>query len=366
PYIGMAYAQGYRKVFYNGRTDLLSADVVKLSKDTSNINFVLLPVPNVALGSISGAVIDSSSRAGVTSRIIAYRDKKDRGRQDAYFADTDTTGKYSVNDLPPGDYYVLAMPLGHYAPSFYSIGGPTTKWKEATKVSVNGNAVSGIDIYVLSMRKSSNGYTTVQGSVTTRTGVNKLSGGFAKTGAVEGVNGTIVYAVDNSGTVASYGITGADGSYTIPSLAPQTYTVYTDRIGFEVPIATVASPTYDDQGNSLPATASFDLSQTATGIDDPGVVVPQEYSLAQNYPNPFNPSTKISFSLPAADRISLVVYNILGQKVATVFEGEMQAGTHILNWNANNDNGIALSTGVYFYQLRVSQFVATKKMVLLK
>jgi hypothetical protein len=88
---------------------------------------------------------------------------------------------------------------------------------------------------------------------------------------------------------------------------------------------------------------------------------PFAYALEQNYPNPFNPATTINFTLAKASNVKLVVYNILGQKTATLVDGPMNAGTHSLRFNALN-----LATGVYIYRLEAGEFSANKKMLLLK
>ena len=99
-----------------------------------------------------------------------------------------------------------------------------------------------------------------------------------------------------------------------------------------------------------------------TGVEEttPGYA-PTKFSLEQNYPNPFNPSTMIKFSIPQSNRVSLVVYNLLGQKVATLIDNEMNAGEHQVNFNAAN-----LSSGIYFYSITSGSFNMTKKMMLLK
>ena len=90
-------------------------------------------------------------------------------------------------------------------------------------------------------------------------------------------------------------------------------------------------------------------------------VLPKVYSLAQNYPNPFNPSTQISFSLEKAGMTKLDVYNLLGQKVASLVNANLAAGQHSVNFNADN-----LPSGMYIYTLNSGSFSVTKKMVLLK
>jgi hypothetical protein len=88
----------------------------------------------------------------------------------------------------------------------------------------------------------------------------------------------------------------------------------------------------------------------------------KSFNLDQNYPNPFNPSTKISFSLPETGIVNLNVYNVLGQKVASLLNSEnMSAGNHSVSFNASN-----LSSGVYFYSLKAGNNVITKKMMLVK
>jgi len=100
-------------------------------------------------------------------------------------------------------------------------------------------------------------------------------------------------------------------------------------------------------------------------------IIPADYQLIQNYPNPFNPTTTIEFSLPVASDVELRVYNILGQQVAALINDQRSAGTHSVLWNANDSNGMKLSSGIYFYMLKASgvdgnEFQEIKKMVLLK
>ncbi len=89
---------------------------------------------------------------------------------------------------------------------------------------------------------------------------------------------------------------------------------------------------------------------------------PQTFQLAQNYPNPFNPTCTIRYTLPAAGKVKLTVFNALGQKVAVLVNGRQTAGVHTVVFN-----GVQLSSGVYFYRLTVDeQHSATRKMILLR
>ncbi|MCP4685713.1 MAG: T9SS type A sorting domain-containing protein [bacterium] len=101
----------------------------------------------------------------------------------------------------------------------------------------------------------------------------------------------------------------------------------------------------------------------ATGINDGpgGLSLPAEFALDQNYPNPFNPTTVIGFGLPAASRVDLQVFNILGQNVKTLVDRPMEAGWHDVEFN-----GADLPSGIYFYRLRHDNGNLTRKMMLVK
>jgi len=100
---------------------------------------------------------------------------------------------------------------------------------------------------------------------------------------------------------------------------------------------------------------------TITGVGNEQNTLPENYVLYQNYPNPFNPVSTIKFELPSSGKASLIVYNILGQSVATLVDGFLNRGTYAVQFN-----GTGLASGVYFYQLQASSFIETKKMMLLK
>jgi hypothetical protein len=107
-----------------------------------------------------------------------------------------------------------------------------------------------------------------------------------------------------------------------------------------------------------------------TGVEDPQILVnktiPQEFELSQNYPNPFNPETAIQYSIPKNAKIKIEIYNILGHKVRTLFDGLRNAGTYEIMWNGTDDNGFNLSSGVYIISLRSDHFITSKKITLLK
>ena len=89
--------------------------------------------------------------------------------------------------------------------------------------------------------------------------------------------------------------------------------------------------------------------------------IPTVYELCQNFPNPFNPSTTIKYSLPKASKVKLALFNLLGEEVATLVNEEKVAGKYEVEFSASK-----LPSGVYFYQLKAGEFIAVKKMILLK
>jgi rhodanese-related sulfurtransferase len=89
--------------------------------------------------------------------------------------------------------------------------------------------------------------------------------------------------------------------------------------------------------------------------------MPKAFALSQNYPNPFNPSTSIRYALPHKSQVLLAVYNTLGQQVATLVQGLKEAGSYEVKFD-----GTALASGVYFYRLQTSNYVETRKLLLLR
>ncbi len=102
------------------------------------------------------------------------------------------------------------------------------------------------------------------------------------------------------------------------------------------------------------------LSDVATSVPSENGV-PTKFELMQNYPNPFNPATIITFSIPQEAYVTLKIFSVLGKEVAALIDRRMNAGTHQVEWKP-----AGLSSGVYFYRIETSNFIETKKLVLLK
>jgi hypothetical protein len=110
----------------------------------------------------------------------------------------------------------------------------------------------------------------------------------------------------------------------------------------------------------------------SVGVEENDKTIPTAFALRQNYPNPFNPETNIKYDLSDQATVTLKIYNILGQEVATLANGLQQAGFYSTEWNGKNQLGSKVAGGVYFYRLEANPadggapFTSLKKMLMLK
>jgi len=103
-----------------------------------------------------------------------------------------------------------------------------------------------------------------------------------------------------------------------------------------------------------------------TYLEKKAATLPEGYELSQNHPNPFNPNTHISYSIPETQHVSIDIFNVQGQKVRSLVDEIQYAGQHTAEWNATNEDGERVSSGVYLYRFASGNVIAKKKMTLLK
>jgi hypothetical protein len=339
------FDRAFQPQYYNGKTTFGTADRIGVTGDVTNINFTLVAKPVYANG-ISGTVKDSAGTTIVSGSVFAFRKGamiNDRfGFKIRVQVDT-LTGAYSFTNLEPGQYILLAEGRG-YAPSFFKYDGSTTMdpRKADSVVVTETSLVTGINFFL-------------------KVRAPHVGGGFAF-GIVKGndgstLPGTLNYLVDASGNFVNYSVTDLDGSYMIQNIEAGNYTLVSALPSFQ---SAQKSLSVDYLNNS---TLNVDVNLTpnsTTGITDNATVI-TGYALMQNYPNPFNPSTTISYQLPQNSFVTLKVYNILGNEVATLVNEQQTAGKYNFNFKANN-----LASGVYFYKLTAGNFTSIKKLTLLK
>ncbi|MCH7681655.1 T9SS type A sorting domain-containing protein, partial [candidate division KSB1 bacterium] len=90
------------------------------------------------------------------------------------------------------------------------------------------------------------------------------------------------------------------------------------------------------------------------------------FVLEQNYPNPFNPTTTISYQLPRAETVRIIIYDLTGRQVQELLYENKEAGSYSVEWNGNNQIGQRVSSGLYIYQISAGKFSQTRKMVFVK
>lgn len=141
-----------------------------------------------------------------------------------------------------------------------------------------------------------------------------------------------------------------------------------DRLGGELFVANTFGVfvfEFGDSTASIPITLTTDVKERNAGSFT--IITPEDFVLEQNYPNPFNPTTNITFDLPLDKAVSLKVYNSLGQEVRTIINGELLSkGRHTVQWNATDNAGNPVSSGVYIYKLIFGNFSKSKQMTLVR
>ena len=118
--------------------------------------------------------------------------------------------------------------------------------------------------------------------------------------------------------------------------------------------------------NQYVAVQSNWVNTGTAGVNSDESLIPKEFALYDNYPNPFNPTTQIAVDLPEAATTEITVWNIMGQRVATLYTGDLNAGHHTLNFDGRDSNGKQLTSGMYLYRVAAGKYNATKKMTLMK
>jgi len=148
--------------------------------------------------------------------------------------------------------------------------------------------------------------------------------------------------------------TGADGRYLF-GYAPGTFNVVVEKPGFIS--KTIQATVRENQTDTMDVT----LNSVVTDVNERLSQQPANYALHQNYPNPFNPRTTIGFELARESAAQLILYNLFGQEIRVLAQGRFSAGNHQIQVDAS-----ALPSGVYFYTIRTPEFMATRRMVLVK
>lgn len=237
-----------------------------------------------------------------------------------------------------------------------------------TGVTWSSAATPSVNSYGLHMNNTTSGAlvgSTGATNYTTNGGTSWVAGAAAGTGQGSGVSG--VSGSEFWATVGTSVYYSTSGGASWSNAAKNGYPGATSLWALDM--TTVGANVY---GWAAGATGTIvRYRRIATGVEGTPEAVPEVYALDQNFPNPFNPSTTIRFSLPEQATVSLKIYNLLGQEIATLADGDMNAAFHNVVWNGRNSSGAQVASGMYFYRLEATgvsgeKFNSLKKLVFLK
>ncbi len=250
------------------------------------------------------------------------------------------TGNFSLKRITSDSLYLIAFPPQNlaYIPTYYPQG---INWQNAQKLFPTAN-ISGLNIKVQRINNSS-GNCSIKGKIIkTNPEVTNLKDAF-------------VY-VKSGNDFLKFGTSDGNGIYQINSIQQGNVKLIVDRLGYSPDSLSMNLLS----GNSY-ENVNFNLNQIYVNIQWNNKIIPTKYFLNQNYPNPFNPSTKIRFDIIKSGIVKLEVYDIVGRKLQTLINENLQPGTYETTFDA-----AGLSSGIYFYKLTTDGFSQTKKMLLLK
>ncbi len=329
--------------FYENSYSLANATRIMVNDNISDINFVLEPRAE-GNSSISGIVANANNEK-VDAMIVAIKLGVDRFNRDSNLRTfADENGYYEFNNLTRGDYILFAVPEEGYLPTFYKEDGtPTFRWRDADVLTVDDNTnLTGINFIFSEMPGiPENGFAEISGTVMDDNG--------------QPVVNAYVYILDENNNTVTYSFTDQQGNYNAQGLTPGVYSVACDNYA-------LSSEETDNvyAGLNEQTTVNFTLTpDTPVSVEETPIVT--AYELEQNYPNPFNPSTVINFSILEKGNVKLTVYNILGSKIRTLINKELNSGSYKIQFDASD-----LPTGMYIYELSTNKFTQSRKMLLIK
>ncbi len=335
--------------FYQDEATFMTADpiIYHANEDVVGIDFALDTINTENGFSISGMLLNEKGEPITTGQVTAYTTATNVG---VITAQVDSTGHYAFDPVFPTNSVVYLTAWGgwDYLPEIYN---NASTWKEADAIYIQGSDITGINFILKEKKPTRLPLAKIKGWL------KKQTGGLAKATVESEYTGDLVY-VKPAGTDewTGYAYVKSDGSFDLPVESDGTYEILvTTKEGEEI--------TQTIEVNNLEG----ETTVTITGISDPGEnLVISTDQLLDAYPNPFNPSTTIRVQMAKAGPAKLLIYNVLGQKIRTLYDGELQKGTKQFVWNGKDDLGKQVASGLYFYQLKTRNTVKTKAVMFLK
>jgi hypothetical protein len=351
--------------------------------------------PSLTVNSLSGRVFIDANENGI-------RDSNEAGLQwvsvDLFKSDgsyagyriTDAQGNYKYDSLSPGSYYAMFTLDGDndiYTFTIKGAGSDRSLDSDVRIIDPSKDTIAISDTTTLVPGANTGSWDAgvypkyLVGLIGDYVWNDENENGFQDSGESP-IKNVKVFLLDSTGTTKLDSATTDNngnylfsklqiGDYRIKFLVPNGYVLTRKKAGGSVSWEGDSDP--DSLGgitdtiqivsgflNRYDIDAGMHARSGDTAVDD-NTALPKDFTLSQNYPNPFNPSTLIQFTVPRQEHIYLIVYNIIGQKVATLVDEELSVGTHRVTFYAGN-----YPSGIYFYRLIGNSVNITKKMMLLK
>jgi hypothetical protein len=343
----MAAAAGFVPEWYDQKSSCKEATAIEVKADEEKIGIDFSLADIAAAGSsISGVVKDESNELPIQNATVVAMPVNRPNRP--HRAVTDADGRFKITGLTAGTYVVLAGAKGYMAEYYDN----TRSWKKAQVFKVDG-ATNLAEINFALAVQPVGGY-MIAGKVTTRTGE---PAGFS------------LVAINAEGTAQAAAICEEDGQFCLAQIPGDQYDVNASTPGYEDSSLPASAPVTVGNGINMYGASITMVESTTTGVAATSAQ-PAIFALEQNYPNPFNPTTDIRFSLPGNARVQLVVYNVLGNVVKTLYNGTLPAGQHVIPWDGTNNSSERMASGIYVYRLEaqseLNAFQQSKRMILIK
>ncbi len=341
-YLVHVEAKGFKPVFYDGAESRADATPVHVeaSNETSGIDFKLQQLDN-RNGAISGTVVSEADGNPIAAAVVLALPLE---RGPAGLALTNELGEFVLRGLRPGKYVVMAY-ARHFIIEFYD---DARHFREATPVVVEGNQeTTGINFDLAPAQR----------------GPYTLAGRVLRGNSNMGEPNAVIYALENGSFVAS-AISDENGNFAILDLPAGEYKVMGTGQGGSAYFGgrneqSAASVVLNNAASV--SNVTINLPDAPTNVEQTAEL-PSTFALLQNFPNPFNPETVIQYQLPERVEVSLKIFNALGQEVSTLVQETQEAGVYKVRWDGRDKKGVALSTGIYLFQLKAGEFSMTRKM----
>ena len=351
--IAFVHADGFFAEFYDNQTTFLTADkVVYHANEIVTLDFGLDTLDTSNGYSISGTVTDADGKAIPFGQVTAYTTATNVG---VATTQVDSAGSYSFDAIfPSGSTVYLQCWAGFdYKPEIYD---NVDSWENATAIQIDAANVENINFSLDPMPSNRLALGDIVGhvSIPNGNGLHKTSNPY---------EGAIVY-VRPSGAKEWNRVDYVDnnGNFDLPIDTYGDYDVILTAPGYEDQVSTVS---VTEQTGLSDNSVEMTLSTSAIDNGNNAKVIRTD-KLYDAYPNPFNPSTTIRIELQKTENVQLTIYNVVGQKVTTLFSGNLPSGSKLFKWNGKDFNGRSVASGLYFYQLRTKSTVQTKSLIFLK